>query len=459
MKRLIICLLAMLLSAVCPAAAEEAPNYNYNDTRALAVRLPQGERTGIIEIATGKWLIPPRFEDIKLHPDNTDELEENGSLVAVKLDGKWGFADKSGQVLIPAVYDNAYNFSDNLYRVSLGGKLGIIDQTGKMVTEPRFVMIDRMREGMAVVEQDGKFGYVNAGGYVAIEPRFDEAKAFNEGLALVRVGDKKGYIDTLGDMVIAPQFDWQTNRSFSEGLAAVRINGKWGFIDRTGRMIVEPQYMDAIGFWGGLAPVWTAGGLMGFIDRTGSMVVAPQFVSAGYPDVKGEPYLVIWRFFNDGKGEYGFLDSSGQLLNTPRFDLASEFAEGLACVTVGGKKGYINTKGEMVIEPRFSYAVSWFKDGIVKVEEDDRKGFIDKSGRWVASGMGLYFSRLNVVKSSGYYWSADGKLLDHYANHMKDGYHNLRFGLLDNARKAFHAALRINPGDEAAMYGLTLAGE
>ncbi|MDR7868580.1 MAG: WG repeat-containing protein [Sporomusaceae bacterium] len=460
MKRLLCGLMAVLLmGATCPSARGESSRYNYNDARTFTVRLPQGERTGLIEIATGRWLIPPRFEAIKMEPNDAAELEKNDSYLAVKLDGKWGFADRAGQVVIQPRYENAYNFSDNLYRVVLNGKIGIIDQTGTMVTEPRFVEIDRMVEGMAVVEENGKFGFVSAGGRVAVEPQFDGERSFSEGLALVRVGDKKGFIDTLGNFVIPPQFDLESNRSFSEGLAAVMVDGKWGFVDRTGRMVIEPQYKNALRFWGGLAAVWTADGLVGFIDNTGRMVVEPQFVSAGYPDIKGEPFLVIWRFFKDGKGEYGYLDSTGRLLDTPRFDNGVNFAEGMAWVSTAGKQGFINTKGELAITPRFSYAAHWFENGIVRAEDGDRKGFIDKSGRWVASGVGVYYPRLNIVRSFGYYCDAEGKLLDHYANHMKDGYHNLKVDLPAEAAQAFRAAIRINPDDEAALYGLKLAGE
>lgn len=459
MKRMLTCLLAaVMLATGLPAAAGEAP-YNYNDTRTFTVRLPQGERTGLLAIATGKWLIPPQFEAIKLDAGNTELLEKYDSLLAVKVDGKWGFADKTGQVVIAARYKNAWNFTDSLYRVASDEGIGIIDATGRMVTGPRFAGSDRMSEGMAVVEENGRWGYVDAGGRVAVEPQYDRAWAFSEGLARVMVGDKIGFIDKLGNMAVAPQYDAQSNRSFSEGLAAVRLDGKWGFIDTTGRMVVKPQYEDAMSLWGGLAAVWVTKWSVGFIDRTGRMVVEPQFVSVGYPHTKGEPYLVIWRHYTkDGGGECGYLDSSGRLLDTPRFEDGESFAEGLARVQLGGKVGFINTKGEFVVEPKFSHAEGWFENGIVRVEDGYKKMFIDKTGRQVAEGVSFFYPRLNVGRMAGFYYDAAGRLLDHYANHMMFGYHYLRVGPPEAARDAFRAALRINPGDEAAMFGLRQAG-
>lgn len=34
-----------------------------------------------------------------------------------KKDGKWGFIDNTGKIIIPPQYDDAYNFSDGLTKV------------------------------------------------------------------------------------------------------------------------------------------------------------------------------------------------------------------------------------------------------------------------------------------------------------------------------------------------------
>lgn len=64
-----------------------------------------------------------------------------------------------------------------------------------------------------------------------------------------------------------------------------------------------------------------------------------------------------------------------------------------------------------------------------------------------------------MVWEEGYIYDADGNRLDHYANHMLDGYKHLASQSYPEAAASFRAALRINPGDEAALYGLKLAGE
>jgi hypothetical protein len=83
--------------------------------------------------------------------------------------------------------------------------------------------------------------------------------------------------------------------------------------------------------------------------------------------------------------EYGFINSRGEWVIEPRFRKAQSFSSGLACVTFDtnkerGKKGFINLKGDMVIEPRFDRESS-FHNGFAQVEYEGKRAVIDKLGR------------------------------------------------------------------------------
>ena len=54
--------------------------------------------------------------------------------------------------------------------------------------------------------------------------------------------------------------------------------------------------------------------------------------------------------------KWGFIDTKGQYVINPQFDNAGEFSEGLAPVEIGGKYGFIDTKGQYVINPQFDNA-------------------------------------------------------------------------------------------------------
>ena len=87
------------------------------------------------------------------------------------------------------------------------GKWGYIDSTGKIVVKPQFAWAEEFSEGLAAFEnEDGKHGYIDETGRVVIEPKFDNWTDFSEGLAAVSVDFDWGYINKNGSWAIQPQF-------------------------------------------------------------------------------------------------------------------------------------------------------------------------------------------------------------------------------------------------------------
>ena len=54
-------------------------------------------------------------------------------LASVKLDGRWGFVDKAGTLVIPCTWDDTSDFQEDLARVRKGEKYGFIDKTGTVI--------------------------------------------------------------------------------------------------------------------------------------------------------------------------------------------------------------------------------------------------------------------------------------------------------------------------------------
>ena len=70
-------------------------------------------------------------------------------LVAVLSHGKYGFADKTGNLVIPPQFDQTSGFSEEVAAVKIDGKYGYIDRTGEWVIEPRYMWADRFSNGLA----------------------------------------------------------------------------------------------------------------------------------------------------------------------------------------------------------------------------------------------------------------------------------------------------------------------
>ena len=158
----------------------------------------------------------------------TFEVEHTGK----KLDPTESCKDKSIELYADQEFENV-----DLYPVFVNGKWGYIDKEGNMIIEPKFDGGFEFSDGLAeFISQDGKYGYINKKGEVVIEPTFYYGGGFEDGIAPVflelnEFRDKPySYIDKTGQVVVNTNYLYVT--SFREDLMRVSTNGeKYGFCD------------------------------------------------------------------------------------------------------------------------------------------------------------------------------------------------------------------------------------
>ena len=78
-------------------------------------------------------------------------------------------------------------------------------------------------------------------------------------------------------------------------------------------------------------------------------------------------------------GKWGYINTKGEQIVECKFDSYSNFNEGFAAVKKDGKWGYINTKGEQIVECKFDGARS-FNEGFALVKKDGKYGYINTKG-------------------------------------------------------------------------------
>lgn len=95
---------------------------------------------------------------------NTEVLGDN-SIYAKSQDGKWGFVDKSGNVVVDYIYDKATDLNSYGYAgIEQDGKWGVVDAEGKVIVEPTYVFNVKtepefIKEYYKVVYGYGEFYY------------------------------------------------------------------------------------------------------------------------------------------------------------------------------------------------------------------------------------------------------------------------------------------------------------
>ena len=299
--------------------------------------------------------------------------------------------------------------ADPLYRFERNGKAGYIDRSGKIVIPPTLKVAGNFgcefHEGLLEIGiRQGR--YIDASQQLAFPENLYVGSEFSEGLATARRRDETrwGYVDRSGTFLIAPRFS-SSPRPFQDGLARVRIDENFGYIDHTGTVVIRPQFADASDFSDGMARVvvdgpcmYTPDGPCGFENPIYAGGKPPKasackfaFIDKASRIITDERYENA-RSFAEGlapvqkNGRWGFIDKSGKLAIAYRFEDAQPFSDGLALVQVNGSYGYVDHQGKLAIPPWFQYADD-FSDGLAPVgNEEEGYWYIDKNGQEAIAG-------------------------------------------------------------------------
>jgi hypothetical protein len=372
-------------------------------------------------------------------PPSNATTAEKVAFFDVKVNGKYGFIDKTGKVVIAPQFAQARPFSEGLAAVSIsghwetkkslvprfeGGKWGYMDATGQMVIAPQFAMAYDFREGLAAVlpkepaseEIVARYGYIDRTGRMVIAAKFTLACEFANGLAAVRTnnplkdsyGENWWFIDKTGRVVTADPY--RHLEPFQEGFALAMRSGKYYYLDPTGQVVLQAKKAGNTPLTG--HDGWPSGGGRGpdeaFPFSEGLARIKVDAEEAIVRPSDGSPCL-----FTFTGGKWGFIDKTGKVAITPQFDDADDFSEDLAPVAIrtttrtpnpaGGdiiqtvyRWGYIDKTGKVVIQPQFDWA-SPFREGLAAVSVHHNVGERDSSGRESAK----YICKYGYIDKAG----------------------------------------------------------
>lgn len=198
------------------------------------------------------------------------ELKRFVALYEIEENGKTGFIDQSGKVVIPAQFDAVRGgFKEGFTRVKKGELWGFMNTTGRVMAL-KYDAADDFEEGRARVKEKKLWGYIDHSGTEVIPMVFEDAADFHEGLAKVKKNGKWGYINQRGQEIIPPQY--KDADDFKEGLARVKTNKLWGYVNSQGKMVIEQRFQSADDFKGGLAKVKTENDRPAYINKKGTVV-------------------------------------------------------------------------------------------------------------------------------------------------------------------------------------------
>lgn len=244
---------------------------------------------GYVERETEAPRIPLRYEAAKPF--------RNG-LAAVRIDGRWGYIDRSGDLVIQPAYADAAPFYGEFAEVLVDGAAGVIDRRGRMVLRPQFKRIVPFVRDVFIAIPSGSNG--RSSGFQGLDTDPAKLSGF-EGAGLYHL--RRGWITE-------PDLEF-TGFDPARGLIwAGRRNEDrqdvWGLMRTDGSWQVSPRYSYVQWLMNGRAivrslpdltlppPERQASVLSGAVDGNGKLVVPMERRWLGY-----------WR------GGYGLADRTG----------------------------------------------------------------------------------------------------------------------------------------------------
>lgn len=150
-------------------------------------------------------------------------------------------------------------------------------------------------------------------------------------------------------------------------LIPYRSDDKWGYCTPKKKKIRIPlQYEGAEPFSEGLAAV-KQNGKWGFIDSLGQWVVYPKYDLVGSFS-EGLAWVCVscpenQESLKKTSCKCGFINQKGKEVIPLKYESAGDFSEGFAVVERNGKYGYINRKGVEIVRPILTLAKK-FSEGL-----------------------------------------------------------------------------------------------
>lgn len=192
---------------------------------------------GLID-QTNKTIIPfnERLEDVIVG------YQEN--LIAVKLDGKFGFVDRQGQLIIANRYDDIQLFSEGLAPYKLNGKWGFLNSSEELVIQPIFDEVLPFRNGISAVREDNRWALIDKNGKKVESFKYTGIERLKSGKYLMTSESGIGLNDADGQQIMLPMYEQL--QDIGNGKAIIRKNGKWGVINYDGTYVIPTLYQQVI---------------------------------------------------------------------------------------------------------------------------------------------------------------------------------------------------------------------
>lgn len=278
-----------------------------------------------------------------------------------------GYYDRAtNDEVITPVYERAMQFSEGLAAVRINGEFGYIDRSGSLVIHPQFDMAGPFYQGLAEVLIDGSTGVIDHSGNIVVDPQFSRAIPFTKDTLLVSKGPFR-------------QSRLPGHERYDNLKSGVSYFGPeaFGLFHVRYGWIKHPVFKLNIFEAEGRGLIWATEGTgprkpWGLLRADGTWQVQPIFVHV--QRLMEDRAVVRTSTSRQGRPALsGAVDRDGQLVVPVKFDWLGYWSDGFGLARKDGKEGLVHKDGRLVGDRYFEKVERNYSRGVAPRVYDGSK--------------------------------------------------------------------------------------
>lgn len=325
---------------------------------------------------TGKVVVPCDLDKVKNFDANVTWIKRKG-------ESFYRLIDKTGREIPTDNYEKVGSFfGDKNPRSAVykEGKMGFIDESGKLVIPCKYIGSTAFTEGLASVclatSVKGEYGFINPNGEVVIPLKFVQSgtSSFSGGLARASVAGKTVLIDKTGEIVFKTSKGNIQGQRFGLISVITKPNRKgWGWVNFKDEFVIDPVYDYAMNFNEDGYAVVEKNGLKGVIDTTGKTVLPLKYETVYCDITKSGYFLGVYpsdEVVSQANAKKDYFDKNLNMISLQdvKYMLGARGSNRLQYANLAGKKGYLDLNYKVAIPAKYD-RVSFFSEGLAWVKE------------------------------------------------------------------------------------------
>lgn len=252
----------------------------------------------------------------------------------------YGIIDFNKSVIFDNKYLDIKNiYSSNKYAVKIDKKYRIVDKQGKILTDTEFEDVVDILGEQVIYKEKNKCGIITINGEKIIKTDYDELQFINNNFFIAKKNNQYGVISSNDNLEIDFKYEEMKYSKLSGILVAKKENSQYDLYDSNMNLKLT---VNSVEMNDDYMEIQLAGKTQYYNFKFEEKDIKSIFINNSL-------------YVSEKNGKYGFVDEKGNIVVDYKYDDATEFNKyGFAGVKSNGVWGAINIKGEEIIKPKYN---------------------------------------------------------------------------------------------------------